>query len=122
NAVREEARPHRAAAPDPATALRPPRLSSIPIGDWAVLERVALRGMSVTEAADALGIDRRETLLRLHRGLVAARGCLLGDRHAPDDADAVRLEGLGGDRAAGGLDDSTCDRQAEAGAASGIAA
>jgi hypothetical protein len=122
NAVREQARPRRTAAPDPATAPRPPRLSSIPIADWAVLERVALRGMSVTEAADAVGIDRRETLLRLHRGLVAARGCLLDDRQAPDDADAVRLEGLGRDGAAGRLDDSTRDRQAEAGAASGIAA
>ena len=41
-----------------------------------MLERVALRGMTVTEAAEALGIDRREALRLLHRGMLAAGGCL----------------------------------------------
>jgi hypothetical protein len=121
NAVREEGRLRRTGAPDPLTAPRPAHLSGIPFGDWAVLERVALRGLTVTEAAEALGIDRRETLLRLGRGLAAA-GRILRDRgQAGDDAYALRLDRLDGDRAPGGLDDATRDREAEAGAASRVA-
>ena len=81
--------------------------------EWAVLERVALRGMSVTEAADALGIERREALRLLHRGMLAAGGCLSGERQAGDDAQAVGLDVLGVDLAAGGLDDPARDRQPE---------
>ena len=58
--------------------------------EWAVLERVALRGMTVTEAAAALGIDRGEALRLLHRGMLAAGGCLSGERQAGDDAQTVR--------------------------------
>jgi len=121
NAVRDEGRLRRTGAPDPLTAPRPAHLSAVQFADWAVLERVALRGLSVTEAADALGIERREVLLRLQRGLVAAGRCLGNRGQVGDDAHALRLDRLDGDRAAGGLDDSPGDREAEAGAASGIA-
>jgi hypothetical protein len=121
NAVRDEGRLRRAGAPDPLTAPRPANLSGISFADWAVLERVALRGFTVTEAADALGIERREALLRLNRGLVAA-GRFLRDRgQTGDDANALRLHRLDRDRAAGGLDDPAGDREPEAGAASRIA-
>jgi hypothetical protein len=109
-AVRSEARARRAGSADPATAARPQRLASIPIAEWAVLERVALRGMSVTEAAEAVGIDRREALLRLHHGLVAARAGLLGERKASDEPRAVGRHRLDRDLAACGLDDAARDR------------
>jgi hypothetical protein len=121
-AVRQEARLRRSAGPPAPIGARPLRLSRIPIGDWAVLERVALRGLSITEAAEALGIDRREALLRLNRGLVEARGCLLGDRQPGDDADAARRDLLDADRAAHGLDDAAGDRQSQTAAAPGVAA
>jgi hypothetical protein len=120
-AVRNAARARRAQVPDRATAARPPRLNGIPVGDWAVVERIALRGMTVTEVAETLGLDRRETLLRLHRGLVASRSCLLGEGQPRDDADAPRLQLLDGEVAAGRLDDAAGDRQPEAGAASSVA-
>jgi hypothetical protein len=110
--VRDEARARRVHAPDPATAPRPTALAHVSLPDWAVLERVALRGMMVTEAAEAVGIDRREALRRLQRGLVATRDCLL-EREASDDPQAVRRDVLGPDHAAGSLDDAARDRQAE---------
>ena len=110
-AVRAEARTRRAGNPDPATAPRPRRLACVPIADWAVLERVALRGMSVTEAAEEVGVDRRETLLRLHRGLVAAGSGHLGERKASDEPRPVRLHRLDRDLAACGLHDAARDRQ-----------
>src|SRR5262245_21439399 len=70
--VRRAARLRRAFALDAVTAPRPPALSDVSYPEWAVLERVALRGMSVTEAADALGIERREALRLLNRGMLAA--------------------------------------------------
>jgi hypothetical protein len=109
-AVRAEARARRAGSADPATAPRPQRLAFVPSAEWAVLERVALRGMSVTEAAEAVGIDRREALLRLHRGLVAARTGLLGERKASNEPRAVGRHRLDRDLAACGLDDAARDR------------
>jgi hypothetical protein len=109
-AVRAEARARRARRADPATAPRPQWLASVPIADWAVLERVALRGMSVTEAAEAVEIDRGEALLRLHRGLVAARSGLLGRRQASDEPRAVGRHRLDRELAACGLDDASRDR------------
>jgi hypothetical protein len=118
-AVRREARALRPDVPwDPETVARPAQLNSLPIADWAVLERVALRGMTVDEAAAAVGIDRREALLRLHRGLVTAGRRL---RQAGDDTDAVRLDGLGGDLAAGGLDDAAGNGQPQAAPVPGLA-
>ena len=110
NVVREEARERRSGAPDPATAPRPPALAHVSYADWAVLERVALRGMTATEAAEAVRIDRGEALRRLHRGLVAARGCLL-EGQAGDDAEAVRSDVLRADLAARGLGDPAGDGQ-----------
>src|SRR5262249_60659031 len=49
NVVREEARTRRSGAPDPPTAPRPPPPSQISYADWAVLARVALRGLDVTD-------------------------------------------------------------------------
>jgi hypothetical protein len=116
--VRREARARRVdMLPDPATAPPPPALHGLPPDDWAVVERVALRGLSLTEAAAALGIERREALLRLNRGMVAARRRLLDEGQSRDDAQAVRLDVLGGDLPAGGLDDAARDRQAEPAAA-----
>jgi hypothetical protein len=110
-AVRAEARARRAGNPDPATAPRPQRLAFVPSDDWAVLERVALRGMPLTEAAEAVGIDRREALLRLHRGLAAARSGLLGERKASDEPRSVGCNRLDRDLAACGLDNAARDRQ-----------
>jgi hypothetical protein len=109
-AVRAEARSRRTDSPDPATAPRPPRLACVPIGDWAVLERIALRGMSVTEAAEAIGIDRRETLLRLHRGLVVAGSALRDEREASDEPRAAGLDRFDRDGAACGLHDAARNR------------
>jgi hypothetical protein len=109
-AVRSEARARRAGGADPATPARPQRLAFMPIAEWEVVERVALRGMSVTEAAEAVEIDRREALLRLHRGLVVARAGLLGERKASDEPRAVGRHRLDRDLAACGLDDAARDR------------
>ena len=47
--VRDEARRRRPPVAAPGTAPRPAALSEVSYADWAVLERVAYRGMSVTE-------------------------------------------------------------------------
>lgn len=110
-ATRAEARrrrPRRAAPPPPVA--RPAVLAALPHHDWQLVERVALRGMTVTEAAADLGVSRPEVLRRLHRGLAAAR-VSLGD--ARDDANTARLERLGSDVAAGRLGDTAGDREPE---------
>jgi hypothetical protein len=114
--VRREARAQRAAAPDPATLPRPSALSCVSLPDWEVLERVAYRGMTVTEAAAAVGIDRGEALRRLQRGLVAAGDCLAREREPGDDPQPAGLDLLGVDPAAHALDDPARDRQPEAAA------
>src|SRR5262245_40816034 len=88
--VRRAARLRRAVAPDPRTAPRAHALSDVSYPEWAVVERVALRGMSVTEAAAELGLDRREALRLLDRGMLAAGGRPLGVRQPGDDAHSVR--------------------------------
>jgi hypothetical protein len=118
--VRSVARLHRAAPPDAATALRPPALADVAYGEWAVLERVALRGMTLTEAAAALEIERGEALRRLSRGLRAARGCLSRDGYSGDDAQAAGDDVLGVDLASRGLDDPPRDRQAQPAAAADL--
>jgi hypothetical protein len=110
NRVRTEARSRRSSVPDPETAPRPQRLAFLPVGEWAVVERIVLRGMSVTETAEALELDRRDVLLRLQRGLAAAGSALLGKREARDEPDAAGLRRLGRDLAACGVDDPARDR------------
>ena len=114
--VRRAAR-FRRAVPDPVTAPRPQALSDVSYPEWGVLERVALRGMTVTEAAAALSIERGEALRLLHRGMVAAGGCLSRERQPGDDAQAVGLDVLGGDLASGRGHDPAGDREPEPAAA-----
>jgi hypothetical protein len=120
--VRRAARLRRVAPPAAATEPRPPALANVSYREWAVLERVALRGMSVTEAAAAIGIDRREALRLLHCGMLAAGDSLSGERQAGHDPQAVGLDVLGADLAAGGLDDPSRDRQAQSATARPAAA
>ena len=114
-ATRSEARARRTSDASPEMVPRPGQLQSLPPDVWATLERVALRSMTVTEAASEQKLDRREVLLRLREGLVAAREALIdGERDAGDDADATWGEGLHRDRAAGGFGDASRDREPEA--------
>jgi hypothetical protein len=116
-AVREEARARRPLGVAGASAaIVAPPLARVAADDWDVLERVALRGMLVGEAAQEVGLERREALLRLHRGLVAARRGLVGGQEARDDPGAAFVARLRGDLAAGSLDDTLGDRQPEAAA------
>src|SRR5581483_4009527 len=71
-AVRQEARTWRAMPADPEPVPLPAALAEVSLGDWVVLERVALRGMTASEAALALGIARSEALRRLQRALTTA--------------------------------------------------
>ena len=127
-AVRAEARAHRSPAPIAReTAARPPQLSQIAIGDWAVVERVTLRGLSITETAEALGIGRAEVIRALDRGLRDARSSLLaptnrGSGKARDEAHPARNDRLDSDRPARSLDDATRDRQPQAAARRSAAA
>lgn len=117
-AVRVEARSRRKTAPPDVPVEQPAPFAAVAPEDWQVLERVALRGMNATEAAASLGIDRRDVLSRLQRGLLAARACLAASkRQLCDDARAVGHEVLRGDRAAGIRDDPVGDRQAQTAAA-----
>jgi hypothetical protein len=120
-AVRGEARRHRAEAPALSTAPRPLGLDHISPLDWAMLERVAFRGMSAAEAADAIGIERREALRRLHDGLIAHRDHLRRhDRQQGRDPETPDWKVLGPDLATHGLDDPARDRQPKPAPASGI--
>jgi hypothetical protein len=110
-AVRGEARRHRPVAPAPSTAPRPLGLDHIAPLDWAMLERVAFRGMSAVEAADAIGIERPEALRRLRDGLIAHRHRLREERGDPESPDGKVLRT---DLAVHGLDDPARDRQPEA--------
>jgi hypothetical protein len=126
-AVRAEARAHRSPVPIAReTAARPPQLSQIAIGDWAVVERVTLRGLSITETADALGIGRAEAIRALDRGLRDARSSLLapavGSGEARDETHAARRDRLDTERPARSLDDATRDRQPETAARRSAAA
>ena len=116
--VRVEARARRSSAPPDTPVERPASFAGVAPDDWHVLERIALRGMSATEAAASLGLERGEVLSRLQRGLLAARACLAASkRQLCDDARAVRRDGLRGDRASGVRDDPVRNRQAETAAA-----
>jgi hypothetical protein len=113
NAVRRAARRRRPSTrPIHESATPPARLADLSVADWEVVERVVLRGMSLTEVAQVLEIDRSETLLRLNRGMLAARDRLLGGKPG-DDTHSAGRDRLDGDLPAGRLDDAARDRQAE---------
>lgn len=112
NAVRRAARTVRPSRGASDAAQRPARLSTISPGDWDVVERIALRGLTVTEVAQLLELDRREVVLRLNRGLAGARAGLLGGQTG-DDPHAARVQRLDGDGAARSLRDATRNRQTE---------
>ena len=116
-AVRREARERRPSVAATPPVEKPASLAAVAATDWDVLERVALRGMSATEAAESLGMDRREVLLALQRGLAASRDALC-DRQAGDEPNPGRHDGLGGDGASGVRHDPLGDRQAQPAAAS----
>src|SRR5438552_16266906 len=57
NAVRRSARAQRHPVRDDVPAAAPPeRLGDLVVADWEVVERVALRGLSLTEVAQVLEI------------------------------------------------------------------
>jgi hypothetical protein len=118
HAVRGEARalPGR---PVRESVARPEAYHAVALGDWEIVERVALRGMTVTEAAADAGTSRADAMLRLQRGMRAAR-VALEERQARHDAETPAAGALGGDGAAGGLDDPPGDRQAEAASFPGL--
>src|SRR5262249_32493425 len=112
-AVRLEARERRPPVVARGTAPRPAALAEVSYADWAVLERVAYRGMSVTEAAETVGIERREALARLRRGLASAGTALRQGREAGNHPEPARSELLRGDLAARGVGDPARDGEPE---------
>lgn len=110
-AVRDEGRRRRSEPPAASTAARPLGLDHISPLDWAVLERVAFRGMSASEAAAAVGIERPEALRRLRDGLIAHRDHAHGKKRG--DAEAPARKVLRTDLAVRSIDDPARDRQAE---------
>lgn len=110
-AARTEARRRRPAPPS-APVPRPEQLHAIAAADWDILERVALRGMTLTEAAGDAGFDRREALSRLNRAMAAARAAL-GGGDPRDQAQPVRIDGLDRKLPAGRLDDAARDGEPE---------
>lgn len=117
-AVREEARARRVASARESVS-RPALLAPVRHEDWEVVERIALRGMTVAEAATDCGLERRETMLRLHRGLSVARDCL---RETRDHAGSSWLERLRANLATGGLGDPARDRETQTAAGARVAA
>jgi len=112
-AVRREARARRAPVADPELLPRPAALAEVSFGDWAVLERVAFRGMTIGEAAVAVGIEKRDALRRLQRALTTAGRCLGSDWQARGDTEAAGSASLGADVAAGRAGDPARDGEAE---------
>ncbi len=100
---------------------RPETLTEVDPASWALLERVALRGMTLREAATDTAVDRRQALLALHRGLVAAGACLREQRQGDDRTHPARLGLVESDRATRALDDPLHDRQPQAAPAARLA-
>jgi len=119
-AVRTEARAV-TCRPDRVGVPRPHAFQEVDPGDWGVVERIALRGMTVTEAAAATGLSRTDVIARLQRGMRTARACVEG-RKAPGDAEPAAAGARGGDRPARRLDDAARHRQAEPAPFSGLPA
>lgn len=118
-AVRIEARArrreHRPEAVEP-----PGALAAVPAGDWELVERVALRGETLAEAAADLGLSTRVAALRLHAGLRLVDD-LLGERKANGQHRAAAVGGGRLDRPAHPLRDAARDRQPKAAAHACIA-
>jgi hypothetical protein len=118
HAVRAEAKALRGRPVEVGVA-RPDAFHGVAVGDWEIVERVALRGMSVSEAAADARVSRADAMMRLQRGMRAARACI-DDRHAPRHAEAASTRALGEDRTAGRLHDPACDREPEAASLPGL--
>ena len=119
-AVRREARllPGR---PEPVGVARPASFHGVALGDWELVERVALRGMTLTEAAVDAGLSRSDAIVRLQRGMRAACACTERGQ-AAGDTQATAARALCRDRSSGRLDDPTGDRQAQAASLTGLPA
>ena len=91
--------------PQPASVPRPMAFHDVALGGWAVLERIALRGMTISEAAAELGVSRPEVIVRLQCGMRAARGCIEQGEVGDDAQATTRAAPLGRDRATRGPDD-----------------
>lgn len=107
--------------PDGVAVPRPDDLHEVALGDWAIVERIALRGMTVAEAASDTGLSRSEVALRLRRGMIAARDALRG-RQATDHPQPAPSSSLGRDLPTCALDDAPGHRQAEPAPLSGLTA
>lgn len=92
-AVRADARDF-GTEPSRMAVTRPDRFQAVSAGDWEIVERVALRGMTLTDAAEDAGLSRSEAIVRLQRGMRAGRASLEG-RHATDHAQPATVGALG---------------------------
>jgi RNA polymerase sigma factor (sigma-70 family) len=70
-------------------------LSTLPADERAVVELVAVDGLSVKDAADALGIRPGTARVRLHRARRAARDALASLEQLPQRPSAVRALSTG---------------------------
>lgn len=95
---------------------RPPLLAAVDDGQWAVVERIALRAMTVSEAAADLGLGKTEVLALLRSGLAAAGGMLRGEGQLDDHPKATRVDLVERHHPTRRLDDSAHDRQPQAAA------
>ena len=98
-----------------------PEPVGVALGDWELVERVALRGMTLTEAAVDAGLSRSDAIVRLQRGMRAACACTERGQ-AAGDTQATAARALCRDRSSGRLDDPTGDRQAQAASLTGLPA
>ena len=119
-AVRTEARqvpgePERAGVP------RPEAFRDVTLEDWDVVERIALRGMTITEAAAGTGLSRADVIARLQRGMRTAGACV-ESRKETGNAQTAVAGARGDDRPARRLDDAARHRQAEPAPFSGLPA
>lgn len=99
---------------------RPVALAALDDRQWAVVERIALRAMTVSEAAEELGLGKLEVLALLRGGLAAAGGMLRGEGQLDDHPEAPRVGIVKRHLAARCLDDAPHDRQPKAAAGAGL--
>jgi DNA-directed RNA polymerase specialized sigma24 family protein len=91
--VRQLARAQRRRGPDAPAALDvpPAALAALPATQWHVLDLVALRGASVSEAATHLQLPEATVLAHLHAGLQGTSALLSGRRQPDDHAEPPRF-------------------------------
>lgn len=118
--IRREAR-SRASRPGRCAVPKPAELKALDSGDWELVERVALRGMSITEAAVDLGVPPDEAMQRLSRGLRSARACLEPTRERGQKTNAGWLDRLGNQSSAVALGDSPGNRKPKPASCPGLA-